>query len=324
MRIAKKTKDESKETEQVDEESPEIVEMTFVESIEVYEGFETRDNIVPVDEAVEMITKENEQNQVYNVEEGDCLSTIANKHDMKTKDLIKLNPDIDEETLLQIGEEVIVAVPEPELSIAIKEKITYKDYIYYTTKKVEDKSKYKGEKEVIEEGENGEKEVTALLSKINGKIVAKEIIEEKVIKEAKERVISEGTKPVPSKSATGSYLKPISGGRISSPFGYRGREFHTGVDFATSVGTTVKASDGGKVAFAGWSGDYGYVVFVDHGNGVQTRYAHLSRISVSVGQKVAKGETIAKTGNTGRSTGPHIHFEIRINGNPKNPLNYIK
>ncbi|MBQ9926293.1 MAG: M23 family metallopeptidase, partial [Clostridia bacterium] len=83
------------------------------------------------------------------------------------------------------------------------------------------------------------------------------------------------------------------------------------------------ASDGGRVTYAGWKGNYGYCVFIDHGNGYTTVYAHCSKLLVKVGQSVAKGETIAKVGSTGRSTGPHLHFEIRVNGKHQNPLNYI-
>ena len=99
---------------------------------------------------------------------------------------------------------------------------------------------------------------------------------------------------------------------------------HSGIDLAASQGTAIVAADGGTVTFAGYnSGGYGNMVKISHGNGVETRYAHCSEIDVSVGDKVAQGQLIAKVGNTGRSYGSHCHFEIRINGEAVDPLKYL-
>jgi murein DD-endopeptidase MepM/ murein hydrolase activator NlpD len=145
-----------------------------------------------------------------------------------------------------------------------------------------------------------------------------------VLREPVTQVKLQGTKELPAKAPTGTFRKP-SGGVFTSGYGRRRSmgDWHTGVDFAGRVGTAIWASDGGVVTFAGWKGTYGYCVIVDHGNGFTTLYAHCSKLLVSYGQKVAKGENIAKIGSTGRSTGPHVHFEIRKNGSHVNPLNYI-
>lgn len=119
-----------------------------------------------------------------------------------------------------------------------------------------------------------------------------------------------------------SLIRPV-GGMISSRFGGRGRGVHTGLDIATSMGTGVAAASGGTVVFAAYSGGYGNIVKIDHGNGVQTWYAHLSAIYVSPGQAVGQGSIIGAVGSTGNSTGPHLHLEIRINGEPVNPQNYL-
>ena len=113
-------------------------------------------------------------------------------------------------------------------------------------------------------------------------------------------------------------------GRLTSTFGQRWGRFHAGIDLAGPVGTPIYAADGGTVVEAGWHGGYGYLVRINHGNGFETYYAHLSKVYVSVGQKVAKGEQIAAMGSTGNSTGSHLHFEIRLNGEAKNPYNYLK
>ena len=116
---------------------------------------------------------------------------------------------------------------------------------------------------------------------------------------------------------------PVTG-RISSPFGPRWGRMHNGLDIAVNTGTPVRAAADGRVTFAGWNGGYGILVIVDHGNNVETRYAHNSRLNVKVGQTVTRGQIIAYSGNTGNSTGPHVHFEIRHRGNPVNPQNYLK
>lgn len=119
---------------------------------------------------------------------------------------------------------------------------------------------------------------------------------------------------------------PFSHSRISSRFGYRVHPIskqwrpHNGLDFAAPSGTPVAATGAGRVARAGWGGSYGYLVVVDHGNGVETRYAHLSRIHVIAGQSVANGAVIGRVGSTGRSTGPHLHYEVLVEGRPVDPL----
>ncbi|HEX3014846.1 MAG TPA: M23 family metallopeptidase [Desulfobacteria bacterium] len=112
-------------------------------------------------------------------------------------------------------------------------------------------------------------------------------------------------------------------GPITSRFGRRNAEFHTGVDIAANLGTDITAARAGKVVFAGWQGGYGRVVKLDHGDGTSTLYAHTSRLLVKLGQKVAQGEVIAKVGSTGRSTGPHLHFEIRKRNLVVNPISYL-
>ncbi|TVQ11753.1 MAG: peptidase M23 [Leptolyngbya sp. DLM2.Bin27] len=127
---------------------------------------------------------------------------------------------------------------------------------------------------------------------------------------------------------TGRFVFPANG-RISSGFGNRRHpilgynRFHAGIDFAASQGTPIYAADSGQVIFSGWYGGYGQTVIIDHGGGISTLYAHASRLLVSEGQAVQQGQTIAAVGSTGLSTGPHLHFEVRQNGNPVNPAGYL-
>ena len=127
---------------------------------------------------------------------------------------------------------------------------------------------------------------------------------------------------------TGRFIYPVNG-PITSGFGNRRHpilgtnRFHAGVDFGASQGTTIHAADSGRVIVAGWSGGYGRTVVIDHGGGITTLYGHASRLFVTVGQNVAQGQAIAAVGSTGLSTGPHLHFEVRQNGNPINPMGYL-
>lgn len=133
-------------------------------------------------------------------------------------------------------------------------------------------------------------------------------------------------------TVSGGFIRPV-GGSVTSPFGWRvhpifkRKIFHSGVDLGMPMNSPVKAANSGKVIFVGWYGGYGKVVIIDHGriNGVPTTtlYAHLNSYRVSVGSTVVKGQVIANVGTTGYSTGPHLHFEVRQNGNPTNPFNFI-
>ena len=121
---------------------------------------------------------------------------------------------------------------------------------------------------------------------------------------------------------SGRFIWPVNG-TFTSPFGYRWGRLHAGIDIAVPEGTPIRAADGGTVAIAGWTGGYGNYTCVNHGGGVSTCYGHQSRIAVSVGQSVSQGQVIGYSGNTGNSTGPHVHFEVRIGGNPVDPMGYL-
>lgn len=147
-----------------------------------------------------------------------------------------------------------------------------------------------------------------------------------------QKMISKGYNNSTVKVSSAGFMKPIAG-RITSPFGWRthpifnSRTFHSGVDIGGPNYGSIKASNGGKVIYSGWYGGYGKVVIIDHGivggHPMTTLYAHMSTIKVGNGQTVTKGQVIGLEGTTGYSTGPHCHFEVRINGKPNNPLNYI-
>ena len=303
-----------------------MVAVEFSEDIAVVETYINPKDIVDIEMATGLITKENEKAKVYAIQAGDSPSVIASANDMKLSELYAMNPGLKEkERSIQIGDEVVVMVPEPEIKVETKLELVYTEPIERSVVYQKDPNVYVGSENVIENGSDGTMEITALVTQINGAEDSREIISKKVIEEPKDKIISKGSKPFPVKGATGNYIFPVSGYRISSPYGPRWGSFHRGVDLAVSYGTEIVAADGGTIIFAGWkSSTYGYFVEIDHGDGVTTRYAHASKVNVKVGQEVAQGQKIAEVGSTGRSTGPHVHFEIRFDGETANPINYLE
>lgn len=174
----------------------------------------------------------------------------------------------------------------------------------------------------------------AMINKLKTDRVAFERAERELARQSQiiEGMISKSTRQSTVVAASGAFLRPC-GGRITSYYGYRihpifkSKIFHSGVDIGAPMGTPIKAANSGKVIYTGWYGGYGKVVIIDHGrvggNPTSTLYAHQSRIAVSNGQNVSRGQVIGYVGSTGYSTGPHLHFEVRINGKTVNPLNYI-
>lgn len=206
----------------------------------------------------------------------------------------------------------------PELSVIVTEKQTYTVEYELETQYVLNENLYNTEQRVLVQGKTGTKEIIADVIYKNGTEVARDIISETVRDEAVATVIELGTEIPPT------YMKPISGGTLTSVFGERWGTLHKGVDWSCSVGTSVKASSKGTVSQAGWVNGYGYCITINHPDGKQTRYGHLSEILVNEGQKVEQSEVIGLSGNTGNSTGPHVHFEIIEDGTPVNPFLYLQ
>lgn len=170
---------------------------------------------------------------------------------------------------------------------------------------------------IVQEDSPGTKEITLLTTYYNGTQKEQLVLSSKILVEAKPKIIHIGTKERPD------YIVPLDNPKISSSFGIRWNRMHEGVDFATPVGSNVYASADGVVLRAEEYGGYGLCVDIRHKNESITRYGHLNSTTVSPGDYVSQGELIAYSGNTGQSTGPHLHFELRINDIAENPLNYL-
>ena len=207
------------------------------------------------------------------------------------------------------------------LDVTIKAEIDEVVSIEPAVEVIKLEDKYLGE-DTIEEGKWGEKKVKKKVTFINGKESESEIISESVLKEAESTKIYKGIKN-PINSNMVFLAHPTRGGVITSVFGEKSRGGHRGVDIAVPSGTPIGSACDGVVSFVGYDDIYGNMVKIKHDDNTETLYAHASYILTELGKEVKKGETIAKVGSTGRSTGPHLHLELIYKGNPINPVDYI-
>lgn len=300
--------------------------VNFSEEVEIVETYLPENQLTSLETAINEVVMEQEMPSEYVVVPGDTLSEISIKVDIPMDEIIEMNSDLlqDERSMLHIGDRLLITVPEPELSVSRMEQNYYEEIYDADIIYVDNDSWYTTQTKVLQQPSAGFRKVVANVTYLNDKEISREIQKEEIIMEAVAKVVERGTKIPPT------YIRPISGGRVSSPFGRRSAPtagastYHKGIDWAISTGTSVYASCGGTITKAGWGSGYGYVVYIDHGDGMQTRYAHLSKVLVKAGQTVKQGERIALSGNTGISTGPHLHFEILLNGTAVNPSKYLK
>ncbi|SMP58661.1 LysM peptidoglycan-binding domain-containing M23 family metallopeptidase [Anoxynatronum buryatiense] len=299
----------------------EYLETGFSENIELTELAADLSDIWDMEEALQYLQTGTNEIKVHEVQPGESTWLIANRNEMTVEEIEAANPGLVSERL-SIGQELNLIVPTPYLTVRTREYAELAEAIPFETEEVESDSLYQGDRRITTQGEEGFHEIKAYLVRENGREAEREILEENRISEPTTRVVAVGTLPRPATMATGTFMNPTRG-RLTSPFGMRGGSRHTGIDIANSRGTAVKAADAGKVSFAGTRGAYGQLVIIDHENGYQTYYAHLNTMSVSAGTRVHKDQLIGTIGTTGRSTGPHLHFEVRKNGTPVNPLGFV-
>jgi murein DD-endopeptidase MepM/ murein hydrolase activator NlpD len=301
-----------------------LVNIDFADKVEIVECYLPDSEITDVETAIGDVTKDKETNQIYEVQSGDTLGSIAIKFGLTVDDLVAMNESLESETtMIRVQDNLIVTVPEPELSVKYTMEEYYEEDYEAEVQYVDNDSWYTTQSKVIQEPSAGHRKVVALVTYNDNSEESREIEKEEVTYQAVPKIVERGTIVPPT------YIKPISGGRLTSGFGRRNRPtkgastYHKGVDWATPVGTSVAASSSGTVTRAGWGSGYGYCVYIKHSDGKETRYGHLSKVLVSVGQSVNQGQRIALSGNTGVSTGPHLHFEILVNGSQVNPLDYL-
>ena len=301
----------------------EVESVRFLEKVDIKTANTDLEDLHSEEEMVDLLCTSGEKETVHKVVAGDTLHSIAKKYDVWEDQLLADNKGINSKKL-ELGSNIIVKQQAPVLTYEVVEKITYDKVIEHKVEEQKSADIYEGMTETQQAGSDGLSEITARVTLQNGKKVEEEDLVTTVKEEPVTEVVLVGTKERPPTVGSGKYIWPLKDSFTqSSGFGSRWGRQHKGIDLAVSVGTTVYAADGGTVVEAQYSGSYGNVVMIDHQNGQETRYAHNSKLLVKKGDKVYQGQPIAKSGNTGRSTGPHVHFEIRFNGEPRNPLNYL-
>ncbi len=302
------------------------VSSSFVENLSVNTVYAV-DDLMDVSQIEEALKANTTGETTYTVVKGDTYNGIAYRNDMSLSDLMELNPEADINRLM-VGDVLNVKEIIPALSVQTTERVTYTEPIECPVETVEDSSMYKGDSKILTKGEEGEAQVKADVVYVNGYEQERTVLESTTLREPTTTVKAVGTKEKPRTASTGTFIWPTSSRRINSYFGGRkifgSSNYHSGLDIHATYGESIKAADGGTVTFAGRQGSYGNLVIITHDNGIKTYYAHNSSLLVSVGDKVYQGQAIAKAGSTGRSTGVHCHFEVRVRGTAVNPLNYLR
>ena len=271
--------------------------------------------------------------KVYTVKAGDTLWSIAHNNDLTFRELCALNPAFKGEPLSETssileGAHLVITKEEAGLEVRITRIETREEEIAFSTETTKSNEYTKGTTKVLQEGENGLRRVT-LQNVYDTKniLVDQSVLSTEVIKEPVNKKVVEGTKKVTSSTkyitGSGRFIWPVPNYRYCSRW-YGGR--HRGVDICAPAGTPIYASAGGTVAKAGYNKagagtGYGYSVIINHGGGYSSVYAHCLSLAVSAGQTVKQGQLIGYLGSTGRSTGNHCHFEIRLNGSYIPPQN---
>ncbi len=294
----------------------------FVEDVEIEAYSTTLANVSSKSAALKKLKSGGQDEVTYTVVSGDTLYGICEKLGVTLTELKEMNPKISDTMTLHVGDKFVVQQEVPLLTVETIEISTFAEAVDYETVYKESSSYYEGDTIVTRAGKEGKARVTARLTKHNGKTVNREDLETEIIIKPVDKIVVKGTKPVPPKQGTGTFIRPVNVS-VYRGYGMRWGRMHYGLDYAAPTGTAIYAADGGTVTKAGWSGAYGYRIVIDHGGNKKTLYAHCSSIYVSVGDKVYQGQRIAAVGSTGRSTGPHCHFELFINGVNVNPANYL-
>lgn len=328
----------------INETQPVIPEMSEGEEIErvyIKEKITIKKDYIPVDSEIFTDSKTlskyllygtTESQKVYTVKDGDTVSSIANENQLNVREFLIANRDIlSTSTLLYTGQQVVVDLIKPKITLI--EEI--KQYAFqekdYKTEIVEDSSFYVGYSEVVQQGVKGEELVSRNVKKENGKVATAININTIETKTPINRVVKTGSKSSFVVGNTGIWAWPTrSGYLISTYFGYDSgtysfTRYHEAIDITgTGCGSPIYSANDGTVITSKWHNSFGYYIEINHNNGYITRYAHLSKMFVSVGQAVSMGEVIGTMGSTGESTGCHLHFAVSYNNTWFDPFQLYK
>ena len=309
------------------------VSVGFNKQVTLEDGLYFKDSLQDYADVEKELSDVKQAQKVYTVKTGDTLWDIAHKNDLTFRELCALNTNfkgepLNEKSSIREGDELIVTKEEAALEVRITRIETREEEVAFAIETTKSNEYTKGTTKVLQEGQNGLRRVTFQnVYDTNNVLVEQTILSTEVIKEPVNKKVVQGTKKVKSSTkfitGSGQFIWPVPNYRYCSRW-YGGR--HRGVDICAPAGTPIYASAGGTVTKAGYNKagagtGYGYSVIINHGGGYSTVYAHCLSLTVSAGQTVKQGQLIGYLGSTGRSTGNHCHFEIRLNGSYIPPQN---
>ena len=306
----------------------------FLQKVEMKDGLYPIATVLRRETMQGRLTYQTVLERTYMVQEGDTLGAIARKHDLTEEELRAMNPAYADSHKMQVGERLVIERAKPFLQVVMVKTIRYTESIDYNTQTVYREDKPITYSKVTTKGQEGSKDIVAEVTYRNGQETGRRIVSETVTKQPVTKVVEKGTKKTYTSSgtlaeqgdgiATGDMVWPVPVCHNVYQGYHRG---HLAIDISSGpipvLNKPCLAADGGTVVYAGWYYNYGYYVKIDHGNGLYTTYSHLHSIGVVKGQMVSRGQEIGRVGNTGYSTGPHLHFEVIKNGVKVNPLNYV-
>lgn len=297
-------------------------QLDFKEDVEIADAQTDIGGTIAFETAKKMVLLGTTKIVEYVVKDGDNLWDISRAVHIDQDQIIFTNPGMDPENL-SIDQVLYLSKEAPLITVVAVREVTLDEKIPYPVNVKYDDGLLLGEKVIISEGVPGERTVTYRITRENGLETGREVLNQIVRSEPKtEEVVRGAITMVASRGSTVRLAWPSGGGVVSS-FGMRWGRMHEGIDLGANYGSDVVAVAGGTVVDTGWDGGYGMQIQVSHGGGLVTRYAHLSKIYVDVGESVDRGETIGLVGSTGNSTGPHLHFETIVGGEPQDPLDYL-
>ncbi len=311
---------------------------TFAQTIEILKGAYPKETLLTAAAMQTQLQTKKNAPVYYTAKSGDTLIGIAHSCGLTLAELRERNPAYENTDMLHIGDELLIEQSAAILQVCRYLKKTYTETLPHETKVYFNDNFYVDEERILVKGKDGSQRVTAEVEYTDGVETDRTVLESEILeKPVTEKIrigTQKGSRPQGSGVASGKFTWPLPHFKtITSYFGPRWGTIHEGLDISgyNVYGASVVAADGGRVYAVnrtsewgtGMFAGYGYAVIIDHGDGLRTLYAHCSKIAVRPGQRVSKGQTIAYVGNTGRSTGPHLHFEVRYKNKRVDPLEYL-
>ncbi|MED1865009.1 peptidoglycan DD-metalloendopeptidase family protein [Fictibacillus nanhaiensis] len=318
----KKAENEKLEVPDLKPGERKVVDIDFSAPVLIQKAQTSISELVTVDDAISSLKEGSLDKKEHVVQKGETVQSIAEKYHLSMDQFYTLNTRLMFVPVIRAGQSVTVTEKKPFTEVLVYEATRVQNELPFQVEKQEDSTLEKGQIKTVQKGQHGVEDITYTTRKADNKVLQKEILENKQVKAPVTEIQKIGTKVIPSKG-TGTLSWPAVGGYISSHKGTRWGKEHKGMDIARPSERSILAADNGRVVSAGWDGDYGNKIIIDHNNGMRTIYAHLDSISVSTGDVVQKGSKIGVMGTTGQSTGVHLHFEVYENGVLKDPADFV-